>query len=115
MVEGVVKDNEGLPLEGAAIHIGMEVAYTDDSGRFQIRFRRRKPQALQVVTEEFLFRGSFEVVQAPAYVQPDPEDHAADVIVVMRRALPKSTKSQSQSPQMTGRQQSVNLISTKRR
>ena len=31
-VKKAVKDEEGNPVEGAALHIGREVAYADDSG-----------------------------------------------------------------------------------
>src|SRR5260370_9312179 len=41
LVQGVLKDDQGTPVEGAALHIGKEVVYTDSSGRFMPRFPRR--------------------------------------------------------------------------
>jgi hypothetical protein len=43
VVQGVVKDDQGLPVEGAALHVGKEVVFTDSSGRFQVRFSKRGP------------------------------------------------------------------------
>src|SRR6266581_7056197 len=43
VVQGIVKDDQGLPVEGAALHIGKQVAYTDSSGRFMVRFSKRGP------------------------------------------------------------------------
>jgi hypothetical protein len=43
MIQGVVQDDQGLPVEGAALHVGKEVVYTDSSGRFQARFSKHGP------------------------------------------------------------------------
>jgi hypothetical protein len=104
VVEGMVRDNDGSPLEGVAIHIGQELAYTDDTGHFQVRFRRRNPLSLRVATEEFLIPGSFEIVQAPSSVQPDPEDHPNEVVIVIRRVLSTAAKSQTHPSSTTSRQ-----------
>jgi len=96
VVVGVVRDSEGSPLEGVAIHVGSELAYTDDTGHFQIRFRRRNPVPLHVALEEFLTPGSFEIVHAPPIVAPDPEDHPIELTIVIRRVLSTAAKSQAQ-------------------
>ena len=85
LVEGVVKDMNGNPVEGAALHIGREVVFTDGSGRFLKRFHRHGPFQVRVLPGEFLFSGSFEVVQAPSEVRADSEDRAADIAIVVRR------------------------------
>ena len=85
LVEGVVKDMDGNPVEGAALHIGREVAFTDGSGRFLKRFHKHGPFQVKVLPDEFLFSGSFEVVQAPSEVRADSEDRAADIAIVVRR------------------------------
>jgi hypothetical protein len=96
IVEGVVRDSEGSPLEGVAIHIGNELAYTDDTGHFQVRFRRHNPIPLHVAVEEFLIPGNFEIVHAPPIVAPDPEDHPVELTIVLRRVLSTAAKSQRQ-------------------
>ena len=93
VVEGTVRDDSGAPMEGIAIHLGSELAYTDDAGHFQARFRRHTPVPLRVAPEEFLIAGNFEVVEAPTSVQPSPEDRPVAVQVVIRRVLPTTAKS----------------------
>jgi hypothetical protein len=92
VVEGVVRDSDGAPLEGVAIHIGNELAYSDDTGHFLVRFRRRSPVPLHVALEEFLIPGSFEIVHAPPIVEPDPEDHPVALVIVVKRVLAAAAK-----------------------
>ena len=46
VIQGVVKDEKGMPIEGAALHVGREIAYTDSSGHFQVRLSKHGPYAL---------------------------------------------------------------------
>jgi len=98
LVQGVVRDSEGSPVAGAAVHVGAELAYTDDSGHFEVRFRRATPVKLRVATDEFLIPGRFEVVEAPASVQPDPERQPASIVIVIRRVAAVATNSQNTKP-----------------
>lgn len=95
LVEGIVKDDHGVPVEGAALHIGKEVAYTDSSGRFQVRFSKRGPFPLSVAPDEFITNGVYEAVLVPAEVRAETEDAASDLQVVIRRVPPPQAK---QSP-----------------
>lgn len=106
IVEGVVRDSGGAPLEGVAIHIGNELAFTDDTGHFQVRFRRHNPVPLHVALEEFLIPGNFEIVHAPPIVAPDPQDHPIELTIVLRRVVSSAAKSQvqGQSPTAATRQ-----------
>ena len=92
VIEGMVKDNAGDPVEGVAVHIGGELAYSDDTGHFLVRFRRRNPVPVRVATDEFLIPGSFEVVWAPPSVQPDPEEHPTEFTIVIRRVVSSAAK-----------------------
>src|SRR5258708_37419902 len=92
VVQGVVDDDQGAPVEGAALHIGKEVAYTDSSGRFLVRFSKRGPFPLSVVPEEFITNGAYEVVSAPSQVSAESEDNSRDVQVVVRRVPPPQAK-----------------------
>ncbi len=92
LVQGVLKDDQGTPVEGAALHIGKEVVYTDSSGRFMARFSKRGQFALSVAPEEFITNGVFEVVSAPSEVRAETEDTVTDVQVVVRRVPPPQAK-----------------------
>jgi hypothetical protein len=92
VVQGVVKDNEGNPVEGAALHIGKEVVYTDSSGHFLVRLSKRGPFALSVVPEEFITNGVYESVSAPSEVRAETEDAATNLEIVIRRLPPSQTK-----------------------
>jgi hypothetical protein len=85
LVQGAVRDDHGISVEGAALHIGKQVVYTDSSGRFLVRFSKRGPFALSVVPEEFITNGVYEAVSAPSEVKAETEDTATDVEVVVRR------------------------------
>ncbi len=88
LVQGVVKDDQGIPVEGAALHIGRQVAFTDSSGRFMARFSKRNVFLLSVAPEEFINNGIYEVISAPAQVKADSEENASDVQVAVRRVPP---------------------------
>ncbi len=92
IVQGTVSDDHGSAVEGAALHIGREVVYTDSSGRFMVRFSKRGPFPLSVAPEEFITNGVYEVVSAPSQVSGQPEDNASDVQVVVRRVPPPQAK-----------------------
>jgi len=92
VVQGVVKDDQGIPVEGAALHIGKEVVYTDSSGRFMARFSKRGPFPLSVAPDEFINNGVYEVVSAPSPVSAAAEDDATNVQVVVRRVPPPQAK-----------------------
>jgi hypothetical protein len=92
LVQGAVKDDQGLPVEGAALRIGKEVVYTDSAGRFLARFSKRGPFPLSVVPEEFITNGLYEMVSAPAEVKAETEDTARDVELVVRRVPPPQAK-----------------------
>jgi hypothetical protein len=91
-VQGVVKDDHGIPVEGAALHVGKEVVYTDSSGRFLVRFSKRGLFPLSVAPEEFITNGVYEAVSAPSEVKAETEDTATDVEVVVRRVPPPQAK-----------------------
>ena len=88
VVQGIVQDDQGAPVEGAALHIGKEVTYTDSTGRFMLRLSKRGPFPLSVAPDEFINNGIYAVVSAPAQVGAEPEDQAADIQIVVRRVPP---------------------------
>jgi hypothetical protein len=92
VIQGLVVDDQGAPVEGAALHIGKQVAYTDSSGHFMLRFSKRGTFALSLAPEEFITNGVYQVVSAPSEVHAESEDSAADVQVVVRRVPPPQAK-----------------------
>jgi hypothetical protein len=88
----LVLDDQGLPVEGAALHVGKQVAYTDSSGHFMLRFSKRGSFPLSIAPEEFLTNGVYQVVSAPSEVHAESEDNASDVQVVVRRVPPPQAK-----------------------
>lgn len=92
VIQGVVVDDQGAPVEGAALHIGKQVAYTDSSGHFMVRFSKRGSFPLSLAPEEFITNGVYQVVSAPSEVHAESEDNATDVQVVVRRVPPPQAK-----------------------
>jgi hypothetical protein len=93
VVQGVVKDDQGNPVEGAALRIGKEVIYSDSTGAFLVRMGKHGPFPLSVVPEEFIANGFYEPVSAPSTVRAETDDAAARVEVVIRRVPPRPAKS----------------------
>lgn len=92
LVQGVVKDDQGGAVEGAALHIARQVAYTDSMGRFMVRFSKRGPFPLSVAPDEFITNGIYEVVSSPSQVRAESEDTASEIQIVVRRVPPPQTK-----------------------
>ena len=93
VVEGTVKDDRGNPVEGAALHIGKDVVYTDSTGAFSARMRKHGPFPLSVAPDEFITNGVFETVSAPSTVRAETDDAAANVEIVIRRVPPQHVAS----------------------
>jgi hypothetical protein len=96
VVQGVVKDDQGESVEGAAVRIGKQVVYTDSSGRFMTRFSKRGSFPLSVAPEEFISNGVYEVVSAPTEAKATTDDNASDVLVMVRRVPRRKSTSQLQ-------------------
>jgi hypothetical protein len=93
LVQGIVKDDHGNPVEGAALHIGKEVVYTDSTGAFLVRMRQHGPFPLSLAPDEFIANGVYETVSAPSPVRAETDDAAAGVEIVIRRLPPQQMKS----------------------
>jgi hypothetical protein len=66
VVRGTVMDENGNPVEGAAIEIGADVVFSNSAGQFFHRLGRPGRSTVKVLTAEFLLPGQWEVVSAPA-------------------------------------------------
>ena len=85
LVQGVVTDENHEPVEGAALHIGKAIAYTDSTGHFQARFSKHGPHTVSVVPDEFIANTAYEVVSAPINARADVDDAASEIQIVLRR------------------------------
>jgi hypothetical protein len=85
LIQGIVKDDQGTPIQGAAVHLAAEVVYSDDEGKFLLRTRKRQAYSLQVALDEFMTNEFFEVVKAPTTVWAEPETNPERVEILLRR------------------------------
>lgn len=84
VIQGVVNDERGEPVEGAALHIGREVVYTDSAGHFQARFSKHGPYLLSVAPDEFLTNAIYEAASVPVQVRAEADGVASDIHVDVR-------------------------------
>jgi len=92
LVQGFVVDEEGVPVEGAAIRVGKELTYTDSTGRFSARFSKRGPFAIMVAHDEFITNAIYETISAPPDARAELDDDTADLKIVVRKVAPRQAK-----------------------
>jgi hypothetical protein len=80
VVAGTVVDEQGQPMEGAAIQLQGTVVYSDSRGRFFVRVKHNKPLALVVLPSEFAAPGVWAVTDCPVDAMPGTE-----VLIRLRR------------------------------
>lgn len=85
VVHGMVVDESGAPVDGAAIALDGDMAYSNAQGEFLVRIGRPKRMTVTVKLDEFLLPGTWEVVSAPEAVQAAREGQEEVVRVVLRR------------------------------
>ena len=88
VVRGVVRDETGAPVEGAAVRLNGDIAFTNSSGEFFVRARRPQRYDLAVPLEEFLLPGHWEIVAAPTEAVAEAEDRAHDIEITLRHVTP---------------------------
>jgi len=86
VVHGVVRDEAGNPVEGAAVEIGTEVVFTNSAGRFFHRVGRPGRSPVSVLTGEFLLPGRWEVVSAPSEAAAGAEGEPGIEIILRHPA-----------------------------
>lgn len=87
VIRGTVRDDQGQPVEGAAVEVGSNVVFTNSTGEFFLRVGRPTRSPVKVLIGEFLLPGQWEVVSAPAEVEAGPESRPGIVIVLRRPVL----------------------------
>jgi outer membrane protein OmpA-like peptidoglycan-associated protein len=88
VVRGVVRDDAGAPVEGAAVGLNGDLAFTNSRGEFFVRVRRPQRYELSVPLQEFLLPGHWEIVTAPTEAVAEPEEGAPGIEIILRRAVP---------------------------
>ncbi len=95
IVRGRVVDAFDAPVEGAAVAIGSQIAFTDSNGEFSARFKRSRGMNFQVAVDQFTAPGVYEVVSAPSSVHAVAEEDAPEYKVIVRRiAVPPAPNPQ---------------------
>jgi hypothetical protein len=87
VIRGRVVDEQGNPVDGAALDFEGNVAFSNPDGDFQIRVGRPRPWKLTIDFKEFLTPGQWEVVKAPDTVPGATEEKAQPVTVILRRVV----------------------------
>jgi hypothetical protein len=90
IVRGRVVDEEGRSVRGAALRVDGELVFSDSSGEFFVRKKHAATFALEVLPDQFLVPGRYEVVSAPTKVATAPDELAKEVTVVVRRVAPSA-------------------------
>lgn len=94
MVQGIVTDEKGTPVRGAAVRVDGDLAYTDSDGYFFVRKPKGRTCALEVAVGEFLTPLPYLVVSAPESLDPQPEGRGSGAVIVVRALIPQVPKPQ---------------------
>ena len=85
VVRGRVVDTWGTPLEGAAVMVGKDMAFTNSQGHFFLRLKKAQGIPFAVALNEFVVPGRYQVVSAPSSVLPALDGDEVEYEVVVRR------------------------------
>lgn len=84
VVRGRVQDTTGKPIWGIAVQVDGQMAFSDSSGEFFLRFSHAETYPVAVLPERSLNRTDYEVVQAPASATSQTEQSASPMVIIMR-------------------------------
>ena len=88
VVRGIVRDEQGNRIEGAAVDLGGQMVFTNSSGEFLLRSKSPRRYTLTVPTGDFLLPGLWQVLSAPAEVTAAEESRPGQVEIILRQAQP---------------------------
>lgn len=80
IVQGTVVDDQGNPVEGAAVQVGTQTVYTNAQGAFMARVKQPGRVKVQALPTAFATPGLWETVSGPDTASPDEP-----ATLVMRR------------------------------
>ena len=84
-LRGRVVDEQGVPVEGAALLIDSTQLYTDSKGIFFFREKSARAHPFSVATDDFMQLGRYVVVSAPKSVRSSSDRDSQPVTIVVRR------------------------------
>jgi len=99
IVRGRVLDEVRQPVEGAAIDFDGETVFTNSRGEFLLRLRQPRRLVPQVLLNDFLLPGRWQVTAVPERVQAEPEDRAHPIEIRLERAVPVPVLPESVRPE----------------
>lgn len=85
VVRGIVVDDHARPIRGAALRVGGEIVFTDSQGDFLVRVTKPKEYALEVLLDQFMFPGRYEILSSPAQLRAGKEEMATLYQIVLRK------------------------------
>jgi hypothetical protein len=94
LVQGIVTDEKGAPVRGAAIRVDSDLVYTDSDGYFFVRKPKGRICRIEVATSEFLTPLPHMVVSAPEALEAQPEGRGSGAMIVVRPVIPATPKPQ---------------------
>jgi len=99
VVTGIVQDEKSKPVWGIAVQVDGQTAFTDNTGRFFLRFRKGLTYPLAVLSDRGLNPQYYEVVQGPVSATAETEDMSHDILIVVRQAkAPVKVRSDNEAP-----------------
>jgi hypothetical protein len=87
VVRGVVVDEHAHPIRGAALEIDGQTVFTDSRGYFLLRVKKPRAYSVEVLPDQFMFPGQYQVVSAPANMEAAMEETAKSYQIVVRQVF----------------------------
>jgi hypothetical protein len=85
IVRGRVVDEKGNPVRGAALKVDGDMVFSDSDGAFFSRKRRPAMFRIEVLLDQFIVAGNFELVSAPTAAKAEADELAREITIVVRR------------------------------
>jgi hypothetical protein len=101
VVKGIVQDTDGKPVWGINVEVDGQNAYSDNAGRFFLRFRKNEEYPVSIIPERSLNMQYYEVAQAPVSAWAEPENVAQTIVIVVRKTTnpPPRRRSELDGPE----------------
>jgi len=86
MVRGVVQDESGRPVWGIAVQVDTQVAFSDTTGQFYLRFHHPGIYPVYVRPEQSIAPLPYAGVSVPVTAEAQSVENATPLVIVVRRA-----------------------------